>query len=104
MSSAASEAFRRCSADLIKLIQDLDLLVLAWELFSAGVVSKSVVEGVSVVGLSPMQMKTKLLSAIGDQIDVDPAKFQNLLQALRNQVSLKEVADKLETIYKNCGM
>ena len=103
MSSAASEAFRKCSADLIRVIQDPDLLVLAWELYSADVVSASVVEGLNAGGLSPVEKKTKLLSAVGNKIDVDPTKFKNLLQALRKQPPLKDVTDKLETTYKECG-
>ena len=100
--SAASEAFRKCSADLIRGIQDPELL--AWELYSDDVVSETVVDEVSVVGLSGVQRKTRLLSAVRDQIAIDPAKFQNLLLALRKQPPLKDVADKLETIYNNCGM
>ena len=100
--SAASEAFRKCSADLMRGIQDPELL--AWELYSDEVISETVVDEVSVVGLSGVQRKTRLLSAVRDQIAVDPNKFQNLLQALRKQPPLKDVADKLETIYNNCGM
>ena len=103
MSSAASEAFRKCSADLIKVVQDQDVVVLAWELFSAGVVSNTVVDGVNTVGLSAVEKKTKLLSAVGNQIDAHPAKFQNLLQVLRKQPPLSEVADKLEDIYRDHG-
>ena len=47
--------------------------------------------------------KTKLLSAVGNQIDAHPAMFQNLLQALRKQTPLKEVVDDLEGIYKDYG-
>lgn len=104
MSSTASEAFRKCSAHLIKAIQDQDLLVLAWELFSVGITSKPVLEGLSTLGLSPVEKKTRLLSAVGDQIDVDLAKFHNFLQVLREQPPLKDVVDKLEITYKNCGM
>ena len=100
--SAASEAFRKCSADLIRGIQDPELL--AWELYSDDVVSETVVDEVSVVGLSSVQRKTRLLSAVRDQIAVDPAKFQNLLLALRKRPPLKDLAEKLETIYNNCGM
>ena len=100
--SAASEAFRKCSADLIRGIQDPELL--AWELYSDDVVSETVVDEVSVVGLSGVQRKTRLLSAVRDQLAVDPNKFQNLLQALRKQPPLKDVAEKLETIYHNRGM
>ena len=103
MSSAAFEAFRKCSADLIKVVQDQDVIVLAWELFSAGVVSNTVVDGVNTVGLSAVEKKTKLLSAVGNQIDAHPAKFQNLLQVLRKQPPLSEVADKLEDIYRDHG-
>ena len=100
--SAASEAFRKCSADLIRGIQDPELL--AWELYSDDVVSETVVDDVSVVGLSSVRRKTRLLSAVRDQIAVDPLKYQNFLLALRKQPPLKAVADKLETIYNNYGM
>ena len=46
--TAESEAFRKCSADLIRAIQDPELL--AWELYSDDVVSETVVDEVSVVG------------------------------------------------------
>ena len=99
MSSAASEVFRRWSSRLTTMIQDQDLLVLAWELYSLGVVSKPVVEELVVEGLSPMGKKTKLFSAVGGQITVDPIKFEKFIQALRKQPLLKDVADKSETIY-----
>ena len=50
---------------------------------------------VSVVGLSGVHRKKRLLSAVRDQIAVDQAKFQNLLQALRKEPPLKDVADVL---------
>ena len=95
--TAESEAFRKCSADLIRGIQDPELL--AWELYSDDVVSETVVDEVSVVGLSGVQKKSRLLSAVRDQIAVDPAKFQNFLQALNKQPPLIKVAKKLEA---NC--
>ena len=55
------------------------------------------------MGLSAVEKKTKLLSAVGNQIDAHPAMFQNLLQALRKQTPLKEVVDDLEGIYKDYG-
>ena len=77
---------------------DKDPELLAWELYSDDVVSETVVDEVNVVGLSGVQRKTRLLSAVRDQITVDPNKFQNFLQALRKQPPLKHVADKLEAI------
>ena len=85
--SAASEAFRKCSADLLRGIQDPELL--AWELYSDEVIPQTVMDEVSMVGLSAVQRKTRLLSAVREQIAVDPAKFQILLQVLRKQTPLK---------------
>ena len=101
MSSAESEAFRKCSAELIQGIQDTDQL--AWELYSDNVVSKFVVERVNAESF-PADKKTKLFSAVGDQINVNPPKFQILLHALRKRSQLKVVIDKLETTYRECGM
>ena len=75
-----------------------------WELYSDDVVSKTVVDEVTIVGLSTVQRKTRLLTAVRDQIVINPTKFQNLLLVLRKQPLLKDVADKLEIIYKNHGM
>ena len=95
--SAESKAFRKCSANLIRGIEDPELL--AWELYSDEVISESVVDEVSTVGLSSVQRKTRLLSAVRDTIADDPDKFQNLLIVLRNQPSLKGVADKLKATF-----
>ena len=67
--SEESEAFQKCSADLIREIEEPE--VLAWYLFSSSITSKEVDE-VSMVGLSVMQRKMRLLSAVGNQIAVDP--------------------------------
>ena len=89
--SAASEAFQTCSADLIRGIHNPELL--AWELYSDDVIPQKVMDEVSVVGLSTVQRKTRLLSAVRDQIAVDPVKFQKLLQVLRKQPPLKGLSD-----------
>ena len=97
--SAESKAFRKCSADLIRGIQDPELL--AWELYTGNVVSEMVVDDMSMVGLSNLQRKTRLLNAARAQITVHPSKFENLLQALRKQPSLKGMAEKLKTAYES---
>ena len=99
--NAASEAFRKCSTDLLRGIQDPELL--AWELYSDDVVSETVVDEVSVLGLSAFQRKTKLLSAVRNEIAVDSTKFQSLLTALKKKPPLKSVVEKLETTFKTCG-
>ena len=97
--SAESEAFRKCSVDLIRAIQNPELL--AWELYSDDVVSETDMDEVGVVTLSGIQRKTRLLNAVRAQITVHPAKFQNLLLALRRQPLLKDVAEKLKTAYES---
>ena len=104
MANAAYETFRKCSADLIKTIQDHDLPILTWELYSAGVLSISIVEEVGMGMMGLEEKKTKLLSAVGNQISVDPAMFQDFLRALGKLPLLNKVVDKLETTYRNFGM
>ena len=54
----------------------------------------------SVTGPSVMLRRMRLLTAIGDQIAVNPAKFKNLLLALRKQPPLKDIVNKLEEVYR----
>ena len=98
-SSAESRAFRKCSADLIREIQNPELLV--WELYSDDVVSETVTDEVSMVGLSDVQRKTRLLNAVRAQITVHPVKFKDFLRVLRKQPPLKDVAEKLKTAYES---
>ena len=71
-SSEESEAFRKCFANLIKEVQDLELFTL--ELYSNNVISK--VDGMSVAGPSVTRRRMRLFTAVGDQIAVNPAKFK----------------------------
>ena len=96
--SEESEAFQECSADLIREIEEPE--VLGWDLFSSNIISKKEVDEVSMVGLSAVQKKARLLSAVGDQIAFDPAKFKNLLLVLRKQPLLKDIVDKLKKVYR----
>ena len=93
--SEESEAFRKCFADLFKEIQNPELLT---QLYSNNVISK--VDVMSVTGPSVMLRRMRLLTAIGDQIAVNPAKFKNLLLALRKQPPLKDIVNKLEEAYR----
>ena len=94
-----SKAFQKCSADLMREIEEPGLL--AWDLFSSNTVSKKEVDEVSMVGLSVAHRKARLLSAVGDQIAVDPAKFKNLLLVLRKQPPLKDIVKKLQETYRS---
>ena len=95
-SSEESEAFRKCFADLIKEVQDLELFTL--ELYSNNVISK--VDGMSVAGPSVTLRRMRLFTAVGDQIAVNPAKFKNLLLALKKQPALKDIVNRLEETYR----
>ena len=97
--SEESEAFQKCFVDLISEIQEPE--VLAWNLFSSSIISKKEVDEVSIVGLSVAHRKAQLLSAVGNQIAVDPAKFKNLLLVLREQPPLKGIVKKLEATYRS---
>ena len=72
-----------------------------WELFSSNIISKKEVDEMSMAGLSAMQRKMRLLSAVGHQIAVDPAKFLNFLLVLREQPPLKDILDKLKETYRS---
>jgi len=91
--SVESEAFRRCSGDLMTRIQNPDLL--AWQLYSKGVLSEIVVDKLSTMELTTVQKITKLLSAVRDEIAGDQSKFESLVIVLREQPELKDVAVKL---------
>ena len=97
--SEESKAFHKCSAHLIKEILYPELL--AWELYSSGVISKKQVEEMSMV-MSVMQKKTRLLIMIEDQIAINPSNFQNLLKVLRKQPTLNDVVSELRATYKSC--
>ena len=97
--SEESEAFRKCSANLMKEIQDPELLV--WELYSSNVISKKEVDEVSMVGLSVAHRNARLLSVVGDLIAVNQAKFKKLLLVLREQPPLEDIVKKLEETYRS---
>ena len=80
-------------------IQDPELL--AWELYSSNVISKKQVDEASMARQSAMQRKTRLLSAIGNQIAVDPAKFKILLNVLGKHLPLEDILDKLKSTYRS---
>ena len=52
-------------------------------------------------GLSAVQKKTRLLTAVGEQIAANPSKFQNLLKVLREQPPLKGIMNKLQEMYRS---
>ena len=56
----------------------------------------------TMVEMSVMQKKTRLLIMIEDQIAINPSNFQNLLKVLRKQPPLNDVVSELRATYKSC--
>ena len=96
---AASEAFRVHFNDLIMAIQDPEIVACA--LYSVNIISKGLMDEVQMIALSPVLKKMKLLSAIGDKLQVEPEKFEHLMTVLKyNSPSLGDVAQRLEETYE----
>ena len=96
---AVSEAFRVHFNDLIVAIQDPEIIACA--LYSVNIISSGLMSEVGMIALSPVQKKMKLLSAVGDKLQVEPEKFEHLMTVLQNNSpSLRDVAEKLEETYK----
>ena len=72
MANVASKGFRKCSADLVKVIQDHDLPRLAWELYADGLVLMSVMEEVNLGRFSVEDKKTKLLRLESKSMSTQP--------------------------------
>ncbi len=97
VSTACLGAFRHHSSDLITVVQNPE--VLAWQLYSHGVVSNTVVDEVCLPNLAPVYRKARLLTAVRDQIVVDSASFGSLLLVLKMQPYLASIAQRLEQTY-----
>lgn len=95
---AVSEAFRVHFNDLIVAIQDPEIVACA--LYSVNIISSGLMSEVGMIALSPVQKKMKLLSAVGDKLQVEPEKFEYLMTVLKNNSpSLRDVGEKLEETY-----
>ena len=99
-SMAASEALRQLCADLVRVLQEPELL--ACELYAEGIVPRSALEEVNVVGITTTQKRMKLLSFVMDQVAVDPDKFHKFVDVLKKQPPIVEVAERLERTYCEC--
>ncbi len=97
VSTACLGAFRHHSSDLITVLQNPE--VLAWQLYSHGVVSNTVVDEVCLPNLAPVYRKARLLTAVRDQIVVDSTSFGSLLLVLKMQPYLASIAQRLEQTY-----
>jgi len=93
----AYETFRKYSADLLKVIQDPE--VLAWELFSKCVVTSAVVEFANNMTHERGTRTSNLLMAVGSQIAVDPRAFDVFLTVLDKRPSMSDLCGRMKDVY-----
>ena len=97
VAATALEALRQLFADLVRVLQDPELL--ACDLYAEGVVLENALEEVSVVGITATQKRVKLLSLVKDQIAVYPDKLLEFVRILKERPPLVEIAQRLERTY-----
>ena len=97
-SVAASEALRRLYADLVRVLQDPELL--ACDLYAEGIVPENALEEVNVVGITATQKRTKLLSFVKDQVGANAARLPEFIEVLKRQPPMVEVAERLERMHR----
>ena len=96
----AVEALRLVYAELVEVIQDPHRL--ASQLISTGIVGWSVLEEISVLGITVSQKTMKLLALVRGQIATNPAKLHEFIEILKKELPTVEVAAKLEAVYCKC--
>ena len=97
VAATALEALRQLFADLVRVLQDPELL--ACDLYAEGIVLENALEEVSVVGITATQKRVKLLSLVKDQLAVYPAKLLEFVDVLKKRPPMVEVAQRLERTY-----
>ena len=99
--AAASRAFKTHYATLVMVIPNT--LELASDLYSKGVVSRSLMNKLSALGLSSDEKNILLLNEVEGQISLNPNVFQTFVTSLQSIVPLKEMGKKLiESYCKYC--
>ena len=94
---AASDALRRLCGDLVRVMQEPELL--ACDLYAEGIVPQSALEEMNVVGIIPTQKRMKLLSLVIDQVAVDAERLPKFIQLLKKRPPMVEVAERLERTF-----
>ena len=95
--NSAYETFRKHSAGLRTVIQDPGDL--AWELFSKGVVTSTVVEFTNNMLHDRGERTSQLLMAVGSQIEVDPTMFDVFLSTLDTRSSMSDIYKRMKDTY-----
>ena len=95
---AASEALRLLYGDLVRVLQEVELL--ACDLYAEGIVPQKAVEDVRVLGITDAQKRLNLLALVTDQIAVHPERLDKFVQVLKKYPPIVEVAERLEETFR----
>ena len=97
---AASEALRLLYGDLVRVLQEVE--VLACDLYAEGIVPQKAVEDVRVLGITDAQKRLNLLALVTDQVAVHPERLNKFVQVLKKHPPIVEVAERLEETFREC--
>ena len=95
--NSAYETFRKHSADLLRVIQDPE--VLAWELYAESVVSFTVVEFTNNMVHERGVRVSNLLMAVESKIAVNPGTFDVFLSVLTKRSSMSDLCERMNDTY-----
>ena len=96
--NAATESLQHYFSDLVVAIQDP--VIAASELYSVKLISWTVADNASTLGLPKSVINFKLLSAIRSQLATNPSGIDILIQLLNAKLNLQEIAKKIEEKYR----
>lgn len=97
--AAAEKALKIHYATLVLVIHEATVPELAGHLYSEGVISRSLMHKLAVLGLSPCEKSILILTEIEDQIPSNANVFNSFVTALKSIGQLKEMAVKLVMSY-----
>lgn len=89
-----AETFKKHSADLIKIIQDPELL--AWDLYSKDLITVDEREAACHYQHLRSMRTSSMLSAVESKIASDPGKFDAFLLILAEHPPLKKLCERMK--------
>ena len=95
---------RTYNVDLKDLVKE-DLERIAGGFFAQGLVNQTTVDKMSVSGMVPFQLASKLLTACQPSIVRSPEEnFPRFIAVLKEYDTMEELAEKMEDEFKEAGM
>ena len=97
-SAIAHQAFKEQRPTLMIAISSSPLLVN--QLYADDVIAKSVLNKLTVIGISKDEKNMILLNSVEDKIETDPSAFMTFVSALQSEPALEEMARQLLHYYR----